>query len=43
MTAGAIGGLEEDLAGRLDQIIERLDRIETWLPSEADQHRQPVP
>jgi predicted transcriptional regulator len=40
--AGAVGGLEEDLAGRLDQIMERLDRIETRLPSEADQHRQPV-
>ena len=43
MTAGAIRGSEEDLAGRLDQIMERLDRIETRLPSEADQHRQPVP
>lgn len=43
MTAGAIGGSEEDLAGRLDQIMERLDRIETRLPSKADQHQQPVP
>jgi hypothetical protein len=36
--AGAIRGSEKDLAGRLDQIMERLDRIETRLPSEADQH-----
>jgi hypothetical protein len=42
MTAGAIGGSEEELTGRLDQIMERLDRIETRLPSKADQHRQPV-
>jgi hypothetical protein len=40
--AGPIRGSEEDLAGRPDQIMERLDRIETRLPSEADQHRQPV-
>jgi hypothetical protein len=39
MTAGAIGGSEEDLTGRLDQITERLDRIETRRPSAADQHR----
>jgi hypothetical protein len=42
MTAGAIGGSQEGLAGRRDQIMEHLDRIETRLPSEADQHRQPV-
>ena len=30
---------EEDLAGRLDQIMERLDRSETRLLNEADQHR----
>jgi hypothetical protein len=40
--AGAVRGSEEDLAGRLDQIVECLGRIETRLPSEADQHRQPV-
>jgi voltage-gated potassium channel len=28
---------EEDLAGRLDQIMERLDRIETRLPNEDEQ------
>jgi hypothetical protein len=33
MTAGAVRGSEEDLTGRLDQIMERLDRIETRLPS----------
>jgi hypothetical protein len=43
MTAGAIGGSQEELAGRRDQIMERLDRIETRLRSEADQHRPPVP
>jgi voltage-gated potassium channel len=31
---------EEDLAGRLDQIMERLDRIETRLPNEDEQHRE---
>jgi voltage-gated potassium channel len=31
---------EEDLAGRLDQIMERLDRIETRLPSEDEQLRE---
>jgi voltage-gated potassium channel len=31
---------EEDLAGRLDQIMERLDRIETRLPNEDEQLRE---
>jgi len=31
---------DEDLAGRLDQIMERLDRIETRLPNEDEQHRE---
>ena len=31
---------EEDLAGRLDQIMERLDRIETRLPNEDGQPRE---
>ena len=31
---------DEDLAGRLDQIMERLDRIETRLPNQDEQHRQ---
>jgi voltage-gated potassium channel len=31
---------EEDLAGRLDQIMERLDRIETRLPNEDEQPRE---
>lgn len=31
---------EEDLAGRLDQIMERLDRIEARLPYEDKQPRE---
>jgi voltage-gated potassium channel len=31
---------EEDLAGRLDQIMERLDRIEPRLPNEDEQPRE---
>ena len=31
---------DEDVAGRLDQIMERLDRIETRLPNEDEQHRE---
>jgi hypothetical protein len=31
MMAGAVGGSQEDLTGRLDPIMERLDRIETRL------------
>ena len=31
---------EEDLAGRLDQIMERLDRIETRLPNQDEQPRE---
>jgi voltage-gated potassium channel len=31
---------DEDMAGRLDQIMERLDRIETRLPNEDEQHRE---
>jgi voltage-gated potassium channel len=31
---------DEDLAGRLDQIMERLDRIETGLPNEDEQPRE---
>jgi voltage-gated potassium channel len=33
---------EEDLAGRLDQIMERLDRIETRLANEDEQRRERV-
>jgi voltage-gated potassium channel len=33
---------EEDVAGRLDQIVERLDRIETRLPNEDEQRRERV-
>ena len=31
---------DEGVAGRLDQIMERLDRIETRLPNEDEQHRE---
>jgi voltage-gated potassium channel len=31
---------DEDVAGRLDQIMERLDRIETRLPNEDEQSRE---
>ena len=42
MTADPIRDSQQNLTGRLDQIMERLDGIETWLSSEADQHRPPV-
>jgi hypothetical protein len=35
MTTGTVPGSEEDLTGRLDQIMKRLDRIETRLAQQG--------